>query len=316
METDEVRVASIVLVSEDELRQAWDWLVASISPRPSLPLSEYVYDHKTWDDGVCCGPLACHEHILRHLAHLYLASQLGDHRAILDMTNGGGAPAVAYLSASLDVDAQSVIEDERRFRNHLSEHLSFWVRLATERRQHLGTDGSGARFGHTRPNIQPEDKGEDGLLLVQDESSLLIELLSVKNSTGNPQSMISTASFRAQGAMNSDGDRGCLLVGFYLVQHRSLHLLRLDDMLTQVCSAMGVSADEKRRRALLTQAVYNGVVVANDAHAHEALFVGFRHVRPDPTRCIGTYIGSQLWQELAENVRSRVMVVLERGGLL
>ncbi len=307
----------ITVVPAETLSAAWQWLVSSVSSRPSRPCGEFIFDHKSWNGGGCCGPLVPLKNVVCWVGSLYLASQLGDLDTIMQLVRSGVAEPVEWFVAKLDSDTASVVKSRPRFRNHLSEHLSFWVRLATEVRRSWSCAASPTHeFWHTRPNIQPEDKGPDGLFLSLESSEPHVEMLSVKNSTGNPQQEVSYARFRKSGQVDETLDRRPLLEGFWLSRHREIGLLRLDVELGSLCRQLGLGADKARRAALLIRASYNGVVVADEKYAQESLFAGFRHVHSDPGRCIGTYIGSQQWSVLAERIRRHIITVLEQKGLI
>jgi len=171
-------------------------------------------------------------------------------------------------------------------------------------------------FGHSRPNIQPEDKGPDGLFLSLLAPCPSIELLSVKSSIGSPKPLISLARFRREGEIDEDRDKQPLLEWFCLVARGKVGLARLDEKLSQLCTQLGLGADQERRAALLTQTKYNGVVFADERYARQELFTGFRYVASDPKRCIATYIGSVRWRTLAEQIRNHVFKVLQVKGLL
>lgn len=301
----------IVVIEANRLEAAWQWLVSSLSPRPEEPSDECIYDHKVWRDGICEGPLVTQDRIPQFLGDLYLASQLC-FEGVIGLVNNGIANDVVHYGASLDADLTPVVSDDRRFRNHLSEHLSCWVRLAIERK----TSQAAKRFAHTQPNIQPEDKGPDGLFLLVPESGVIVELLSVKNSTGPPQQLVSSRPFREGG--EADGTkRPAMLEEFFLIASgKKVGLTRLDNKLSEACSHVGFKADQRRRQAWLLEKSYNGVVVADDQYAKQEMFSGFRYVHCDPTKCIGTYIGSQCWAELAEAVRQHVLGVLKNKGLM
>lgn len=103
---------------------------------------------------------------------------------------------------------------------------------------------------------------------------------------------------------------------FLIASGKKVGLARLDNKLSEACRHVDLKADQKLRAAWLIEKRYNGVVMADDRYAKEELFAGFRYVHCDPTKCIGTYIGSQCWAELAEVVRQHVLAVLKDKGLM
>jgi len=242
---------------------------------------------------------------------------IADLDVLLALVESDVAQPVEYFGSVLDSDIAGVIRGEKRFRNHLSEHISFWVRLASEpERRRDGAQADAHAFGHSRPNVQPEDKGPDGLFLSLLGACPSVELLSIKSSTKHPQRLISLARFRDRGEIDENRRKQPLLEEFCMVAHRKVGLLRLDEKLSHLCRLLGLGADQERRAALLTQTKYNGVIFADEEYADENLFTGFRHVAADASRCIATYIGSAPWESLAKRVRRHVVDTLRAKGLL
>src|SRR5581483_10960206 len=98
--------APIIIVTDDELANAWKWIVSEINERPDQCDKYCVYDRKVWENGGNPIPLDTTPGVLTHLARLFLTRQI-------------------------DPDIRGVIFDEKRFRHALSEHLAFWTSLAT-----------------------------------------------------------------------------------------------------------------------------------------------------------------------------------------
>jgi hypothetical protein len=244
------------------------------------------------------------------LARLYLASGIGDLEAILDMANGNDPTDIVVPAGSLDEDVKKVIKSQPRFRTALSEHLAFWIRLATTAQ--CPEDCS--RFACSLPNVQPEDKGPDGLFLSTGTTSR-VEIQSVKNSIGNPQSLISTKRFRLKGTLSVYKK---LLEDFHRFAHENFGFVRLERLLADLCRLLHISTDRQIRIALLsnTECSYNAIVVADQQYADVELFQGYQYVTPEAKRRVATYIGSTKWTEVAEQTRRSVLQILEQTGFL
>lgn len=295
----------ITIASASCLQNAWQWIVSQMTPRPSSPQSLCIFDQKYWRLGRKLQPLCVDDICLDKWADLYLTSQFNDLRTILDMVNTGTFCDVIVYGNSIDPDIRSVIDSARRFRNSLSEHMAFWVRLATEAQLR-----NCSKFGCSLPNIQPEEKGPDGLFMGLGAVDR-VEIHSVKNSIGDPSRYIVSPSFRKYGIPK----RGKQLDDFWLKANRNLGLAHLDRMLSQVLDSLDVNAQQSIRMALLSQCNYNAVIVANNAFAKIKSFEGYQRVTPDATRRIATYIGATKWKEFAEKTRRRVKQKLVRAGV-
>lgn len=303
----------ITVVSEREILDAWTWLMRSLSPRPVRDGGLCIYDLKLWGDGETRRPLEPSGEIASMLGCLYLVSELGDLGLILDIVNAGAAQDLIVPSPVLDEDVKSVLNSKPRFLTGLSEHLAFWVRLATAKKS---AEGDCSRFACYLPHVQPEDKGPDGLFFSVGTVSR-VEVQSVKNSIGKPQSMISTKRFRLKGEVSASKKRK-LLEEFYKFAHEHSGFVRLNRYLADLCNMLGVPADQRIRIALLssTACSFNAVVVADQRHEKVELFQGYQYIVQDVSRRTATYIGSTYWSEVAESTRQSVMRKLKRLGLL
>jgi hypothetical protein len=225
---------------------------------------------------------------------------------ILSLTNDQLPHDVVIYHGHLDPDVLAVVSSVTRFRNTLSEHLAFWTRLATE-----GQCCQGIRFACSAPNVQPEDKGPDGVFLAVGIESE-VEVHSVKNSINDPSNLISSKGFRSQGVpvpMKQLDD-------LWRCAHEGHGFVRLDRMLADVSRSLRVSADQSIRMSLLAKCGYNAVVVADQAYATPGLFEGYKHVTPDIRRHIATYIGANGWQRVAEETQNAIKSILQRIGVL
>jgi hypothetical protein len=306
-------IAEITIVNGHELLDAWNWLVENMSPRPRQDDGLCIYDLKLWGGVSTRQPLEPSYCIMCALGHLYLASELGDLNAILDMVHGNSAQDIIVPTGRLDADVRKVVESKRRFRTALSEHLAFWVRLATGAQTE---DCSKSKFACSLPHVQPEDKGPDGLFLSTGEVNQ-VEIQSVKNSIGDPQSLLSTEQFRSKGRTSKSG-KSKLLEDFYEYAYKNTGLVRLDRLLSDLCRLLNVPAVKSIRMGLLsnTTCSYNAVVVADHQYARIQLFRGYQYVAQSAKHRIATYIGSTRWNEVAEQTRQFALKKLRRLGLL
>jgi len=245
------------------------------------------------------------------LGTLYLVSELGDQDMILDMVSEGNAHAVIVPEGSLDEDVVKVIKSRARFRTALSEHLAFWTRLGTATQ----SSQDHPRFACSLPNVQPEDKGPDGLFLSTGAVSS-VEIQSVKNSIGNPQSLLSTRQFRTRGTPSTN--KGKLLEDFHRFAHQNFGFIRLERLLFGLCKLLDLHSTKKIRMALLsdTECSYNAVIVADHQYAEAELFQGYQYITSDARRRIATYVGSTKWAQVAEQTRQYVFRNLEQLGLV
>jgi hypothetical protein len=297
------------LVSGDDLQNCWERLINLIQLRPTAPGNICYFDHKSWGDD---SQLAVRTQTSEMIGKLYVASQFGDHRSLIDMANGLQAPSIVWVEGNLDRDLRAVISSASRFRNHLSEHLSFWIRLAIEKKlRGIDYRPQKAQFTYSKPNIQPEDKGPDGLY-IEVAPTYKIEIQSVKNSIGNPKSLISTSKFRSRGIATPKK----LLDDLWLLFHQNDGLRRLEDLLDRTIMPLQADTTQQLRLALIKTSSCNSVVVADTHFAKEELFNGYHHVTPEIAKRIATYIGSTNWRELANGSNTIAKRILRNAGLL
>jgi hypothetical protein len=298
-------VAPTEIITASQLETTWFWLLSEVSPRPSSCGIFCFFDHKCWKDDTNL------EETSERLSALYLASQLGNHKEIIGLANGHPASPVIWHALFLDNDIVAVIKSEKRFRNHLAEHLSFWVRLAVERKKREAeSDNKSIEFSYSKPNIQPEDKGPDGLYLELIPSTR-IEIQSVKNNLSNPKSYISSPSFRNKGI----AQKKKLLDDFWRLKHRSDGLVRLEQQLDSLLGPLAFGPEDKVRIGLVQRGAYNAVVVADDQYADETLFEGYEHVTGDEQKRIATYLGAKNWKLLASKTWIATKLKLTRFGV-
>jgi hypothetical protein len=302
-----IEIEPKVLLDRIQVYNVWKWLVANINNRPALsPELCFVDDHKLWGINLS-QPLASSEEFQEKIAQLFLISQLGEIPQVIELSKGGDSFSLFLVTQHLDQDIKVVIESEDRFRDGLSEHLGFWVTLGSLVKSNLYTN-----YAISQPNFQPEDKGPDGLFLGLDEAQQAhIELRSIKNSVGNPYYLVASANFRNGG----DAQKSKQLEEFYLLVEEEYGFARLDRLLAQVSSYLSLESNQLTRAVLLkNSAKYNAVVVANEAFYSSGMFNGFQRVIDAPDKCIATYIGSDVWTQFAENVRNKVISILQSCG--
>lgn len=227
------------------------------------------------------------------------------------MVNSGRARDIVVPPGNLDEDVKKVIESRPRFRTALSEHVSFWLRLATTAQCPAGC----SKFACSLPNVQPEDKGPDGLFLSTGTVSR-VEVQSVKNSIGDPQPLLSTDRFRSKGCVSPR--KGKLLEDFHRFAHENFGFVRLERLLSSLCRVLDIPLSRQIRIALLSNTVcsYNAVVVADHQYAKVELFQGYQYVTQYAERRIATCVGSTKWAEVAEQTRRFVLQLLKRVGLM
>lgn len=306
------------LLSRKELHDAWNWLISRIQARPANPGLLCYFDNKCWDDDPARDDYE--EHHARTclmLGRLYVASQFGDHRSLIGMVHGMPAPEVIWVGRYLDRDSRTVIANVERFRNHLSEHLAFWICLGVENKQRgRAYQPENIEFTYSKPHIQPEDKGPDGLYL-EIAPSNRIEIHSVKSSIRNPQSQISSHGFRTLGLANPRDPQGSmpLLDELWWLVYYEDGLIRLDKLVDQCLNSLHTDLQQLLRIGLVTTSAINAVVVANSRYSSERLFGGFQYVKPDITKRFATYIGAVNWQVLAAGTYEVVNQILHDRGI-
>lgn len=299
----ELRVA---VVTPDELRAAWAWWRSTLSKRGVLPAdAECLYDVKKF-----AGPSGPPDFLVlkagqvetTHVARLNLASRSLSARILNRMANGG-APAVVSVASPLDKDLRDVVEDEERFRDGLSEHIAFWARQAD------AAANLPISFAMAKPNLQPEDKGHDGLIIVSG-SSPLVELQSVKNSIRSPRFLVGSGKFRAGG----EPKKGAM-DDIQRLRKVNAGLSRLEEMVSEIVDVLNLPLDDSARLSLAKNFATNIVAVADAVHDKPALFEGYRHVGGEPADRIGTLIGARTWKATAEVVRNETISILRSRGL-
>jgi hypothetical protein len=296
----------VVIVNSHDVLSAWRWICMYMSPRPDKPNQVCVYDEKLWHHQKDPIPLEPNDPTAETLGTLYLTSQFADLREILGMAWGGNAPSIQERVGPLDEDVKNVITDRTQFRNGLSEHLAFWIQLAN-----IASSSQGGRFAASRPNLQPTDKGPDGLFMeVGNEDRVVVQ--SVKNSVSDPTSLISSAGFRDR---KSKPNKKKQLDAFWLQVNQQVGIHRLDNLLASICDVLDLSADRRIRTGLLQECIFNAVVVADNRYAGVTLFEAYKHIPRDASRRIATYIGSTEWKAVAEKTREYVIRTLKQSGV-
>ncbi len=297
-----------IIIPADKVKCSWDWLIANISDRPTPKLQDsFVYDHKT-----LAGAMSVFLHSNRNhveaVAYLYFASQFcGDPNDMIAIANDK-AQDVGIFTPKLESSIHKLIDNPKSFPNALSEHIAFWIQLAT-----LVRMGIFPSFAITLPNTLPTDPGPDGLSLAFDvKDTMVVEIRSVKSSIDRPTSLISTPGFRKGISANSEKQ----LEELYLVATAGYGFIKLDKLLSGAFASLGKPNDKFIRAGLLRSTnKFNAVVVANSKFSSNKLFNGYERVPRFPKDKIATYIGSDQWSLFSENVRAFVVEIVKTAGI-
>lgn len=302
-------IQCISIIDADQFTEAWIWFKAEINFRPTLMDGAcYIFDIKRWGNDPPQN-LSSDSSVVNNLACLYLGSQLaGDIEDLLHMVCDSIPYQVCIFTNQLDQDIKVVIESEDRFRDALSESLAFWVHLTS-----LLQSTDLIEFALSLPNFQPEDKGPDGLSIAFDNTmNPQVEIRSAKNSINDPYYLVASANFRKNG---DKPDKKKLIEEFHLISKQGYGFSRLDRLLAGLLHTIKQPANQRIRAGLLGHKMaFNAVVVADDQHARYEMFSCYHRVSDVPEDCIGTYIGSESWKQLAESVRVQVIRILETAG--
>lgn len=297
-----------VIINEAQVNAIWEWLITNISNRPdAITAYGIIDDHKLWILDLS-QPLLSTDEYIEKAAQLYLISQIGDITEILKLSKKECAFDLIITTQKLDDDVRVVIESDERFRDGLSEHLGFWTNLAT-----LVKLNRFKTYSISQPNFQPEDKGPDGLFLgLNENQEIYIELRSIKNSIISPYYLVASAKFRNGG----DAQKKKQIEEYYLLIEEEYGFSRLDRLLSQVSNFLNLELNTLTRAVLLKTAIsYNAIVVADEAHYTTELFNGYQRISTNPENRIGTYIGSDNWAQFSENVRNKVIHILQTSGV-
>lgn len=301
----------VVVILAADILAAWSWLVQEVSPPPTSPGTWCYFDHKHWGNAGPNLPLEPCEPFVSALGTLYCTSQLCDLRELSDLVTRNSAVNIGLNSQRLDRTLADVINTPTRFRYSLSEHIAYWIHLAN-----LVRSGQYERFVRSKPNLQPEDKGPDGVTCAFNNSrdtTPLVQVHSVKSSGRNPRDMLASAGFRrtGQGAQSNK-----LLEEFWLMAHENEATIRLDNKLEEISSVLQWQAPRQLRNALLGECMFHGTVVADESHASEAQFEGYQYIVSDIARRHAMYVGSSSWHQVAEASRIWVKYILLRAGVI
>lgn len=313
----DTEIPRIEIISAKEFQEAWDWLYHHISVDMSL-IKEHGYylDHKHWQypDFIICVDEG--ENADLYLARLYLIGQLTSVSDYLpDLKNDSIEYSLIYPSSQLDEDVGRVLRSQETaknlnaFRNSLSEILAYWSILATIIKKAGYQD-----FSIAKPNLQPEDKGPDGLACVICDSYTIVKIVSIKNSITSPKDLVSSAGFRNK--KEPDLNEKKILDEFYSFRFRNRGFQRLDDKLNALMQELNKEASNEIRVALLTNdGQFNASVIADEQYAAVDLFEGFNKIANKANRCKGIYIGSKCWKNFADLVQVQAKYILTSKGI-
>jgi hypothetical protein len=112
----------------------------------------------------------------------------------------------------------------------------------------------------------------------------------------------------------AEADKEKLLDELWLRVNENYGLQRLHDAVAQLCEMLDYRSDEAIRLGLCVKCAFNAVVIADDKYANESLFLGYDKIDRLTSERIATYIGSEDWKQLAEDVRSAVVDQLRASG--
>jgi len=306
-----------LVITSDEFGEAWFWLINFITVNQRIiSQHEYFLDHKHWKQSKC---LNCVDEFVNSdlfLARLYLICHLSSVNDYLQGLKIGVINFNLFIYGSqLDEDIARVIKAEENnnntnsFRNSLSESLSFWALLASIIKKDNFVD-----FSIMKPNLQPEDKGQDGIACIISSDSIEVKLVSIKNSINSPKSLLSSASFR-KGDFTAL-ERKKVFDEFLAFERENVGFQRLDEKLDTILQSINHEKDPEIRALLLqTKSQYNASIVANEKHLNEDLFEGFNKISDKPERRIGIYIGSRNWTDLGNRVQIKVKEILTDRGI-
>ncbi len=307
----QLSLISFPLVTNDEMQDAWEWLLDTMSPRPTTPSQICIYDHKQWQDEGQFKPLKPDTVSANRLAILFLVSELGTDESIYRLANCGEVTQISVPTGGLDRDIANVIKEEKGFRDSLSEHLAFWVRLASAAQ--INVDGQ--RFACSLPNVQSRDKGPDGLFITFGHTDY-VEIQSVKNTINNPRSLVATRKFREHGQIHQR-EKPKQLEELWLTANENWGIVRLQRTLSQLCRLLDIPAEHLFKMSLSKDlCYYNAIVIADQRHASPNVFDGYQYVLDQINRRIATYVSSEKWKELAEMTRQKILAKLRQSKLI
>ena len=294
---------SKTVYSDSTVDAAWGWLRTAVSTRPTAVSGECVFDHKAWAIAPQ-GPLRADNSACAHLACLFAASAFCSIDSLNALGNQGPAPTV-QVTLPLDDQIKGIVTTPKRFRASFAEHLAFWIRMAD------AAKAGGAKFALAQPNLLPEDKGHDGLLMTSGALPM-IEIQSVKNSINSPRSLVASAAFRKKAKPKKKKQ----LDDFWMLTHKNVGMVRLHRMISQVAASLALTGTDKLKSGIVAAASYNAVVVANDQYATHEMFNGYQHIVGDVQRRFATYVGARTWVVVARTVAKQLREVLKQNGAM
>lgn len=308
---------SSIIISIEEFQEAWVWFLDHISIEMStVEELGYFLDHKHWQYPHCTKCIDECENADIYLARLYLVGQLASVSDYLeDLINYTFSFYLDYAATELDIKIGRVInaketkKNRNSFRDSLSEHLAFWAILAS-----IIKESECQNFSITKPNLQPENQGLDGLACLVFDEHLIIKIISIKNSINSPQDAISSSKFR--NGSDTDLNDGKIFDEFYNLQEHNRGFQELDDILNKLLQELQQRRNRKNRRILFEHhGQFNATVIANEKFFGNQLFQGFERISEEPNQRIGIYIGSENWKSFANDVQKRVQEILALKGV-
>jgi hypothetical protein len=309
-------IKSNTIITAGEFLEAWDWYYSLLTvSRALIQEHNYYLDHKhiiEAENVICIDEFKESADLI---ARLYLVSQLSSVSDFFSVDNGiNKSFSLLYHSSKLDDDfirvvkSKKTIKNQNSFRNSLSEHLSFWTFLVSDKKA-----DNWKMYAISKPNFQPEDKGPDGVICEIINEEIIIKIISIKNSIGDPQTLISTSDFRQNGIVDENAKK--ILHEFYAFRINKKGFQRIDDHVNTLFQELGLNSNQAIRYALLNSSCqYNGSIIANDRYCTSDLFEGFSRILDEPKRCLGVYIGFTNWDEFSTKVQISVNHILKSRG--
>lgn len=307
-------IKTIEVFTAVEFKEAIEWFFEKISIQQRLiQQHNYYLDHKHWDDQNIAKCIDCCENSIDYLSRLYLISLLAQVSDYLPQLIDKNIQFKLLCFSSLDSEISKLIRSKEKsnntnqFRNSFSEHLSFWVMVASILKTHKDF-----LLSMTKPNLLPVDHGPDGLACIVENGQTTVKISSVKNSINSPKDMVVSAEF----LRNKETNPSKIIDEFFSFQKFNHGFERLDEKLNYLLLELKQNSYEQLRQVVLhSKSQFNATVVGNEEYISDDFYSGFLSVSKDAKRCIGVYIGSENWKQFAEKVQSRVLEILNEKGV-
>ena len=282
------------ILTSNEVQAAWELLRNGIPARSNANGPDYLFDDLgKWLCGQGNRQLNQSIPPIDMVAKLYIVSEFGLINEVMEMINGNIHPNVVIQGQVIDPDGKVVMNNKRRFRHGLSEHLSFWIRAGQAAYE-------AGRKGLSKPNFQPEDKGPDGVYINVNGDEYSVEAISVKSSEKDPKKLISSANFRKTG---KPGKSKKMLDDFQKMLTESFGVTRLQDKVVEVGNLLKFDANSFIKSGFLAEIKCHGVSVSDHSYSSPSLYEGYDNLVNIKDQRIATHLGADKWTDFAEEVR-------------